>query len=1151
MKLTRLRIVGFKSFVDPSEIHIDPGLTGIVGPNGCGKSNLLESLRWVMGEASHKSMRASSMDDVIFSGSAGRPARNSAEVSLVIDNSDRRAPAQFNDADILEVSRRIEREAGSVYKINGREVRARDVQLLFADASTGAHSAAMVRQGEIGELIAAKPRDRRRVLEEAAGIAGLHSRRHEAELRLRGAEQNLERLDDVIGQLALQLEGLKRQARQASRYRMLSAEIRRAEAILWHLRRQAAIAAIKERKQALGAAFALVTELTETAAAAAARRAEAAAVLPSLREREAEAAARLRHLVVSREGIEREIKQVSRRRDELAERLLQIGGDLERERRAILDSRETLARLEAEDREIAEEAVAAGAAAGDLARRLATAETELQAADTALGQATAAAAELAARRRGLERSLREETDRVGKFEAQLREVEAEAARLAAADAGGELDALRAAVAEARAAIEGAESAASAAEAAEAAGRDAREAARRPLNDLERDMKALETERQTLLKVLAAQNGAAWPPLIDSITVEPGFEAALGAAFGEDIDHPAVADAAIHWRQVAPAPDDPRLPEGVRPLADVVTAPAVLARSLAQVGLVAPEDGPRLQPLLKPGQRLVSRSGGLWRWDGYTAASDAPTAAARRLEQRNRVAELDREIATTAAGLAAARAALAAAEAEAKRLAEQAAAAKAARQRARAALAEADERRAAAERRASEVTARLGALAEARARITASLAESQARRAEAEAALAALDGETDIATRVEMLKVTAAAARNAFAEARAALEAHSREAKQRQTRRERVAADTARWRGRIAEAERHVATLSAREAEIRAEADALASVPAELAARRESLSGEIAAAEAARKSAADALAAGETALAEADRVGREADAALSAAREAKAREEAMLEGLRQRLADVEEAALEALDRPAGEALALAGLGPEDPLPQPEELERDLERLKRDRERLGSVNLRAEEEMREIETRHDGLVAERRDLEEAIHRLRQAIASLNREGRERLLAAFEVVNGHFQTLFTRLFGGGAAELQLIESDDPLEAGLEIVARPPGKRPQTLTLLSGGEQALTATALIFAVFLTNPSPICVLDEVDAPLDDHNVERFCDLMQEMARTTETRFLLITHNPITMARMDRLFGVTMAERGVSQLVSVDFRAALSLREAG
>jgi chromosome segregation protein len=314
--------------------------------------------------------------------------------------------------------------------------------------------------------------------------------------------------------------------------------------------------------------------------------------------------------------------------------------------------------------------------------------------------------------------------------------------------------------------------------------------------------------------------------------------------------------------------------------------------------------------------------------------------------------------------------------------------------------------------------------------------------------------------------------------------------------------------------------------------------------------EIGVAEAARSEAADRLAEGEAALATADKAAREALDRLSESREKRGRAEERAVAARERLADAEMRIRDTLDCPPEQAAAVAEIKP-DSVPDLEEIELRLERYRQERERLGGVNLRADEEAREIGQRRDELVAERDDLVAAIHRLRQGIGSLNREGRERLLAAFETVNAHFKRLFTHLFGGGTAELQLTESDDPLEAGLEILARPPGKKPQIMTLLSGGEQALTALSLIFAVFLTNPAPICVLDEVDAPLDDANVERFCNLLDEMTRQTETRFITITHNPITMSRMSRLFGVTMAERGVSQLVSVDLETAERFREAG
>jgi chromosome segregation protein len=286
-----------------------------------------------------------------------------------------------------------------------------------------------------------------------------------------------------------------------------------------------------------------------------------------------------------------------------------------------------------------------------------------------------------------------------------------------------------------------------------------------------------------------------------------------------------------------------------------------------------------------------------------------------------------------------------------------------------------------------------------------------------------------------------------------------------------------------------------------------------------------------------------------RPGRAALESLSTAREASARAEERHQAVRRRLVDLATEIREILEAEPETLAQLAGFDAGTPLPAVAEIEAELEKLKRDRERLGAVNLQAEEQLREVEAQHGTLVAERDDLVEAIKRLRQGIQSLNREARERLIGSFEVVNAHFQRLFTDLFGGGTAELQLIEHEDPLEAGLEILAKPPGKKPATLSLLSGGEQALTAMALIFAVFLTNPSPICVLDEVDAPLDDHNVDRFCDLLDQMSKSTETRFIIITHNPITMARMNRLFGVTMAERGVSQLVSVDLEAAVKIRD--
>ena len=450
MKLTRLRLLGFKSFVEPTDFLIEPGLTGVVGPNGCGKSNLVEALRWVMGEASHKAMRASDMDDVIFAGTNNRPARNNAEVSMLLDNTERKAPAQFNEDESLDVSRRIEREAGSTYRINGREVRARDVQILLADASTGSRSPALVHQGRIGEIIQAKPEQRRRVLEEAAGIAGLHARRHEAELRLRAAEQNLARLDDVINQLAGQVEGLKRQAKQAARYRVVAEQVRKAEATLFHLRWVAANRENMEAEQAKDIAVRVVAARTGEQAEASKRQALVAADLPALREAEAAAAAALQRLVIARETLEREETRARARINELEGRLVQLDADIEREQRLAADAQTALTRLAAEEEALRHEAEANAERRGSADAHVAADDEALAGAEKTFAEFTGELADLTARRNQLVVAVREHAERRSRIEAEAAAVEAELGTLNP-QGGPDLPALAAAVEQAQAA----------------------------------------------------------------------------------------------------------------------------------------------------------------------------------------------------------------------------------------------------------------------------------------------------------------------------------------------------------------------------------------------------------------------------------------------------------------------------------------------------------------------------------------------------------------------------------------------------------------------------------------------------------------------------------------------------------------------------
>jgi chromosome segregation protein len=1149
MKLTRLRLIGFKSFVEPTDFLIEPGLTGVVGPNGCGKSNLVEALRWVMGESSYKAMRAAEMDDVIFSGSTTRPPRNTAEVMIGLDNSERSAPASFNDQDSLEVSRRIEREAGSIYRVNGREVRARDVQLLFADASTGSRSPAMVHQGRIGEIIQARPEQRRRVLEEAAGISGLHARRHEAELRLKGAEQNLGRLEDVIGQLAAQMDALKRQARQAVRYRNVAAQVRKAEATLLHLRWVAAQTEVTEAERATDASVRLVAARTGAQAEAAKRQALASASLPELRDAEAKAAAALHRLVVARETLEREEARAKERMAELDLRLVQLAEDMERERQRLNDADAALTRLGAEETSLKAEAQSAATRRSGVDKRLAEADAVLGKAERKFSELTGTLADLTAERHQLENAAREQAGRMARLNGEIAEIEAEYAKLAATR-GPDVATLAKAAGAAQAAVAEGEKQALAAETAHAAARQKFEAARGPLAEAERRVQRLETEAKTLSKLLAVETKNMWPPVMDSVAVEKGYEVALGAALGDDLDAPADPSAPMRWTDAKPDPADPALPKGVESLSRRVKGPPELARRLAQIGIVRRADGQKLAAALKPGQRLVSVEGDLWRWDGFIATAHAPTGAARRLAQRSRYADIENEMQ------------VARADAEAKRQAveamQQAAAAAAiaeseARAQWRDRQHEADaarDRHSDAEREANRDAARLSALDEAKQRLSTSRDEAAAAKQEAEQALAALQPADALEQQLAAIRAEIEKHRAQAADVRAEAQAVAREAEISDRRLQVIVAERQAWAQRNDSAKSQIATLESRAAETKTERAALENAPQAFAEQRRGLIGQVEAAEAERRAAADKLAAAENALAEADRAARAALEAMSSAREEAARAEERFEGAKRRLSDLAHEIRDMLEVEPEAVARLAELKDGAALPDLPAVEADLERLRRERERLGAVNLRAEEELREVESQHTSLTTEHDDLVEAIRKLRLGIQSLNREARERLLASFEVVNAHFQRLFTELFGGGSAELQLIESDDPLEAGLEIMVRPPGKKPSTLSLLSGGEQALTALALIFAVFLTNPAPICVLDEVDAPLDDYNVERFCSLLDEMTRSTDTRFVIITHNPITMARMNRLYGVTMAERGVSQLVSVDLETAAKFQEA-
>jgi len=1143
---TRLRLSGFKSFVDPTEFHIEPGLTGIVGPNGCGKSNLLEAMRWVMGANSAKAMRGEGMDDVIFAGSGARPGRNHAEVTLTVDTTDGAAPSRFITDPTLEVARRIDRGAGSSYRVNGVEMRARDVQLLFADASTGANSPALVRQGQISELIAAKPQNRRRILEEAAGVSGLYGRRHEAQLKVKGAETNLQRLDDLARELEVNLGRLRREARAAARYRKLAAEIRSLQSAVLHARWTEAVAVRDAAQAEVDEARAAAEAAGRTAATTTAAALDALTVLPALREEDTAAAAILHHVAIEQDRLERALESAKADASRLAADIAQIDADLDREAQARAEAAETLNRI-AQDLGQTQRDIAAAperipqldaaAVEADGARARAEAELEAAAASVAAGQAEARAA-----RARLEEAQTRST-RLAQALAQARAERAALGPLADPTLAGAiaiLETATSALAQRRQELDVAERSHSKATGEEA---EARKAARAIEDDLGRKA----TEAGGLAKLASATPGSAFSTALDAIAVEPGLEAALAAALGDDLGAALDPRAPSFWggRDAG----SPAWPDGVAPMAPKVAAPPELTARLGFIGLVDRGDGARLQKGLPNGARLVSREGDLWRWDGFTVTAEAPRPAQVRLEQKSRLASLEAEIALLRPRAAEIRTAHELAAAALTATVQAVAAARARPRAAEVDLARARETVERLQREGGRREARAASLDETLARLGDEATGAGTDVEQAQGAVATLPAGSVGAERLEAARMAAARAREAAFQARAALDREIGVRDGRLRRREALTREHADWERRAEAAQRRQVELAQRRRSAQESLGAALEAAPDIEARRSRLLDALATAQTRKSRAADALAEAESRRAETDRGARAAEARVADIRESRAGAEARLEGALARVAEHGRAIWDALAltpeelgaRLAADAVAVP--------PDAAGVETHLAALERDRDAMGAVNLLAEDETVEVAARLTTMAEERADLAGALRRLNRAIDELNAEGRERLTNAFTVIDGHFRDLFTTLFEGGSAELRLVESDDPLEAGLEILACPPGKRMAVMSLMSGGEQALTAVALIFAVFLANPAPICVLDEVDAPLDDANVERFCDLLDEMRRRAPTRFLTITHNPLTMSRMDRLYGVTMREKGVSQLVSVDLRQAEALAE--
>ncbi|PPR79269.1 MAG: Chromosome partition protein Smc [Alphaproteobacteria bacterium MarineAlpha2_Bin1] len=1090
MDFSRIRITGFKSFVDPTELKISQGTTGIVGPNGCGKSNIVEALKWVMGESSAKRIRGSEMDDVIFNGTDRRPSRNLAEVQLFLGNN--------NGDDEVVVSRRIERELGSRYLINGKDVRARDLQLLFADENIGSQSTALVGQGKIGSIINSKPQERRSILEEAAGIKGLHSRRHEAELRLKAAETNLDRVEDVLETLEAQIKNLKRQSRQANRYRNISGHIRKSEALVLHLKWIEAAERLKNSELSFSSSNNKVNSLTSEAAKKSTAYEKITSSITNSRELAAEAGSKVQRLYVERDKLSdiEERNKIDLERNK--QRLLEIKDDISREEKNQLELHATRELLINEKLQL-----------NDFKSQ----ENE--------------------KKQKLDQKIFDLNSEKEEAEEKLQVVSQEITSVINDELSNKVSIARSN------ALKASENRSKAFA--------SRQIARDDLANVESKVTALEAEISTLSEFLNIREDDLWPKLIDSVSVKPGYEKALGAAIGDDLNAATDEGATAYWLNLPEYMSPPTLPKGVEPISNYVQGPEVLNRRLSQIGLVEGIVGNEIITELKQGQRIVNKDGFVWRWDGFISSEKSNISSADRLNQLNKLKKLKSDLLDANIALEEKNNLFSQAEAltnSAHREEE------IAQNNVGLIIDEIEKNREIINLYQSELIKGKAGLDNLEQIInyrsdTFNLDEDEKNETSSKNnyKLKSIHKMSDAQEKLKNINELIRNIENNQIQM-------EQESKSNSIRLNQLETELTNIDKKKIDIDKYLLQLKEKSYSVINEIEELESNPEIISRSRDELMTKIEHAEAKKRETSDHLNEIEKELIQAEKQSKEAQIRLSESREERVKEQSIVELATQNLQSIVQTIREKIDCEPQEALIKSEHDNKKDIPPIEDIELKITRLRNERERMGPVNLRADIETEETLEQLNTLNSEKNDLLGAISRLRRGISDLNKEGRERMTRSFESVNTYFKDFFMTLFDGGKAHLKLVESDDPLEAGLEIMVSPPGKRLQSMSLLSGGEQALAAIALLFAVFKTNPAPICVLDEVDAPLDDSNVHKFCDLIEKIIDNLKTRFLIITHNTITMSRMNRLYGVTMEEKGVSQLVSVDLERASDMKEA-
>lgn len=1141
MKFQSVRISGFKSFLEPTEIQMNMGLTGVVGPNGCGKSNIVEAIKWIMGENSARQMRGDGMDDVIFSGTNERPSRNFAEVSIKLDNSEKKAPAIFNHYDEIEITRKIEREKGSVYRVNGKQVRARDIQLIFADNGTGARSSGIVGQGRIAQIIDSNPEDRRVILEEAANIKGLHSRRHEAELKLKGASDNLDRLSDIEQTYKEQLIELEKQGRKAARYRSVGERIRKAEATLFFNLMNNAKKEANDLEIQLKKANENVSQGQIKVAEHIKSQLHLANKIPDLKKDEAEKAATLQTLNITKIKLDEEKSSAQNALQNIINQINLINNDIARESEIKEDAKKSLSTLLTEEKNLKEDSENFSTKitkATDLVKKL---RSISDAADDKLSTITSEIYSIKSDKSDLEKRINNLKQKIEVTQNQLANFNIEDDKNRFKLDKEKIINLKKLIQENNQLNDGYKVELEKLEKLETRLIEEKNTAVFEFNKVNLEFDSLSTllGRDTL-------NSNTLEKTIGNIN---NLEEAIGSVLGETLLAPILSDDqstenTTYWRDDFKTISPASLPESVIPIVTKITKSSILDTALKGVGIVNNKEiAFKLQKKLTFGQALTTPSGGLWRWDGFVQPQGVQNSYSERLQQIARLRLLQNKLPSL------------------------------------------EENQSLSEKRLDECFNNIKKykddLSNLQVKLSSLISESnqlelqntkvESKLLSSEALikelkntermsleeLSELEKEFNNSVNLpsllaEELKVrnNADQSRNELTDAMAAEQQIKSEESFQSRNLIQLGHQKENWKVREEEAKTRLISLEERLKTSQDEKNRLSTLPESFEKKEAELNIKIEEAISNRNIAADQLVKNETSLNDADKQVREAEKVVSTLREEMIKIEALLNLSKAKIQNIEERVFEKLKIKSTELNKFINTKEEDqPIKSIEILEKTLQRLLNERETLGAVNLRAEDEMNEMLNKIEVMSKERVDLEEAIAKLRSGIFELNKEGRQRLKESFEEVNENFKQLFQKLFGGGNAELRLVGNEDPLQAGLEVLASPPGKKMQLLSLLSGGEQALTAISLIFSVFLCNPAPICILDEVDAPLDDTNVGRFCDLLNQIVDETNTYFMVITHHRLTMAKMDRLFGVTMEQKGISKLVSVDLEQASRIRD--